>query len=71
MIEEPPLTREEINDWLETLAPTLDGKIEVLRQLIRYAVRDNMSAYDKQVCHQELMRLRTIKARQEDRVAAQ
>jgi len=44
------MTSYEIQEWLNYLAPTPAERLKVLRDLIRYAAEDEMSAEDRSIC---------------------
>jgi len=44
------MTPYEIQEWLNYLAPTPAERLKVLRDLIRYAAEDEMSAEDRSIC---------------------
>ena len=54
---EPPLQPEEIEAWLDGLGTTRAARIVLLKELIRYANGDHMSAEDRVICVDALHRL--------------
>lgn len=56
---EPPLSRAEIDAWLESLGETPRQRITVLRDLLKHAPGDEMTAADRDICRKELGRLLT------------
>lgn len=43
--------------WLRLLAPNREGRVWVIRELLRYANVDRMSAEDRTICRQALQGL--------------
>ena len=54
---EPPLQPEEIEAWVEGLGTTRTARIVLLKELIRYANGDRMTAEDRVICVNALHRL--------------
>ena len=51
------MTEREAEGWADGLARTDLGRVVVIRELLRYAVSDNMSPEDKVICVAELYKL--------------
>lgn len=51
------MTSEEIDDWIEGLGDTDNKRLELLRELMRNAIGDGMSAEDRTICMTALRRL--------------
>lgn len=56
---EPPLTEQEIREWLHHLAPSDTARATRIKELLRHAGEDDMSEADKVICHSCLRRLET------------
>lgn len=57
--EQMPLSREEIDQWLEGLAPSDTQRATRIKDLLRHAAEDGMSLSDRVICHSCLRRLET------------
>lgn len=53
------MTREDIIDWLECLAPTVVQRRTIVYDLLYNKGRDHMSAEDEQVCRRAITMLNT------------
>ena len=51
------MTEHDQRRWLATLGPTRERQIAVLRELLRHAAHDEMSAEDRAICRAQLARL--------------
>ena len=51
------MTEPEICVWLEALAPSTKGKIGKIKEMLRYAKWDGMTAEDQAICERCLIEL--------------
>ena len=52
-----PLSELELSAWVESLGLSDSERATRIRELLRYANRDEMTAYDRQVCKEQLGKL--------------
>ena len=62
-MEDPPLTEQEIQDWVTGLGPTNEKRLEVIRDLLRHKEGDRMSPEDEAVCLGQVARLKALRPR--------
>ena len=60
-MEDPPLTEQEVQDWVTRLGPTNEERLEVIRHLLKHRRGDGMSPEDAHVCQTEEARLKALR----------